>query len=81
MEKDRYGYAGDGWHPVLAELNDAKVAHQLTGDCSSSQTIERIEQAEAEAKKLRRQIEDIIRKSDRVLNVVAVALLNSGDLK
>ena len=69
MERDRYGYVkGYGWHLICAEHNDALCAW------NNGQQYEeggRIDQAEEALTKLRRQLEDRIRKDVNFLYEVA----------
>jgi len=70
MERDSYGYAeGNFWHPECREHNDAMTAHDLGGHCSSD--FSRQEDARENLKKLRRRIEDRLRKDIDFLYEVA----------
>lgn len=73
LERDRYGYAtydGEEWNTVCAEHNDALRAWNLAGHCSRGN--DRVEDSEEELSKLRRQIEDRLRKDRFFLYQVAV---------
>ena len=68
--KDEHGYTRGNWHPVVAESVDAQCAWQIAGHCSKG--VDRVEAAEEDAKRLRRQIEDRLRKDTRFFNKVAL---------
>lgn len=66
LDRDNYGYSQGEWNPIAAEHNDALRAFHLSGN-----GVERLEDAEIELKKLRRQIEDRLRKDRQFLYKVA----------
>jgi len=69
LNTDKFGYASNGdWHPIAAEHNDALAAIKYCDD------YDRLEMAEEDLKKLRRQIEDRLRKDRWFLYEVAMLI-------
>ena len=70
MKKDKFGYTTEGWHPVIAEVNNAWTAFHQAGPSDS--TDQRICIADEAGRKLRRRLEDRLRKDSTFLNMVAL---------
>lgn len=73
LHYDRHGYAdhrgdGDSWHDLCAEHNDAHIAASL----SYNPDYDRCNDADRNLSKLRRQIENRLRKDRHFLYRVAV---------